>query len=118
MTGVKSFMGVINYFRKFIPNCSILAELLLNLIRGKKRLKTNFIWGDDQLAIIEAFKECLFTASILKFPNFEKEFCIETDAFLVVLGVVLSQSQDDCGVENRFPVAYASQLLSKAERYY
>ena len=30
----------------------------------------------------------------------------------------MSQSQDDCGVENRFPVAYASRLLSKAERNY
>ena len=34
------------------------------------------------------------------------------------MGAVLSQSQDDCGFENRFPVAYASQLLSKAERNY
>ena len=34
------------------------------------------------------------------------------------MGAVLSQSQDDCGFENKFPVAYASQLLSKAERNY
>ena len=54
----------------------------------------------------------------MKFPNFEKEFCIETNASLVGLGAVLSQSQDDCGFENRFPVAYASQLLSKVERNY
>ena len=30
----------------------------------------------------------------------------------------MSKSQDDCGFENRFPVAYASQLLSKSERNY
>ena len=30
----------------------------------------------------------------------------------------MSQSQDYCGVKNRFPVAYASQSLSKAERNY
>ena len=93
-------MGVINYFRKFIPNCSILAEPLLTLTRGKKRLKTNFVWGDDQQAGFEALKECLVNALILKFPNFEKEFCIETDASLVGLGAVLSQSQDDSGFEN------------------
>ena len=57
-------------------------------------------------------------APILKFSNFEKEFCIETDAFLVRLGAVLSQSQDDGGFENSFTVEYASHFLSKAERNY
>ena len=55
---------------------------------------------------------------ILRFPNFEKEFCIETDESLVGLGAVLNQLQDDSGFENRFPVAYARRLLSKAERNY
>ena len=54
----------------------------------------------------------------MKFHNFKKEFCIETNASLVGLGAVLSQSQDDSGVENRIPVAYASRLLSKAGRNY
>ena len=36
VTRLKSFMGVIKYFRKFIPNCSILAEPLLILIGGKR----------------------------------------------------------------------------------
>ena len=92
------------------------AEPLKTLTRGKKRLKSNFVWGDDQQASFEALKECLVNAPIFKFPNFEKEFCIETDASLIGLGAVLSQSQDDCGVENIFPVAYASQSLSKAEK--
>ena len=62
--------------------------------------------------------KCLINAPILKFPNFERDFCIETNASLVGLGAVLSQSQDDYGFENRFPVAYASQLLSEVERNY
>ena len=68
--------------------------------------------------VLKLLKSAWLTLQFLKFPNFEKEFCIETNASLVGLGAVLSQSQDDCGVENRFPVAYASQLLSKAERNY
>ena len=74
VTGVKSFMGVINYFRKFIPNCSILAEPLLILTRENKRLKSNFVWGDDQQASFEALKECLINAPILKFPILKKNF--------------------------------------------
>ena len=68
VTGVKSFKGVINYFRKFIPNCSILTEPLLTLNRGKKRLKTTLIWGGNQQAGFEALKECLVNTPILKFP--------------------------------------------------
>ena len=95
VTGVEIFMGVINYFRKFIPNCSILAEPLLTLNRGKKHLKSNFKWGNVQQASFEALKEHLVVSPILRFPNFEKEFSIETDASLKGLGAVLSQLQDD-----------------------
>ena len=42
VTGVKSFMGVVNYFCKFIPQCSVLAEPLLLLTRGKKGAKIKF----------------------------------------------------------------------------
>ena len=56
VTGVKSFMGVINYFCKFIPRCSILAEPLLKLTRGRKNLKVKFNWGKDQQSSSEALK--------------------------------------------------------------
>ena len=48
VTGVKSFLGVINYFRKFIPQCSVLAEPLLLLTRGRKNSRNRFYWGEDQ----------------------------------------------------------------------
>ena len=48
VNGVKSFMGVKNYFCKFILQCSVLAELLLLLTRGKKGAKIKFSWGEDQ----------------------------------------------------------------------
>ena len=47
VTGTKSFLGVVNYFHKFIPRCSVLAEPLLRLTRGKKGSKTKFTWGED-----------------------------------------------------------------------
>ena len=39
MAGIKSFLGIVNYFCKFIPRCSVLAEPLLSLTRGKKGSK-------------------------------------------------------------------------------
>ena len=63
-------------------------------------------------------KAHLITAPILRFPNFNKKFYIETDASTVGLGAMLSQTQGDDELNDRLPVAYASRSLSEAERNY
>ena len=55
-------------------------------------------------------------AQYKNFPNFEKEFCLETVISLFKLRDVLRQSQEDSVNVNRFPVAWYSRLISKAER--
>jgi hypothetical protein len=52
---------------------------------------------------------------ILKYPDFDKEFILATDASNVAIGAVLGQL-DELGKEH--PVAYASRVLNKAERNY
>ena len=47
--------------------------------------------------------------------NFDVPFVLQTDASILGLGAVLSQKQSDNGLH---PVAFASRLLSKAERNY
>ena len=37
VTGVKRFLGVVNFFRRFIPNCSTIAEPLIKLTRGRNK---------------------------------------------------------------------------------
>ena len=118
VTGIKSFLGIVNYFFKFIPCCSVLAEPLLCLKRGKKGSKTKFTWGEDQQASFEALKEHLMLATILSYPDFKKKFFIETDASKVGLGAMLSQSHSYDGISERLPVAYASQSLNETERNY
>jgi hypothetical protein len=56
-------------------------------------------------------KEKLSTARILQFPDFDKGFVLTTDASLLALGVVLSQT----GEEVVRPVAYASRRLTPVE---
>ena len=66
----------------------------------------------------EAFstlKKHLSTPPVLVFPDFTREFILDTDASNQGIGAVLSQIQSD-GQEQ--VVAYASRLLSKTERRY
>ena len=75
-----------------------------------------FNWEEDQQSSFEALKAHLKTAPILRFPNFNKKFYIETDASTVGLGAMLSQTHGDDKLSNRLPVVYASWSLSEAER--
>ena len=61
----------------------------------------------------DALKEALCTAPVLGYPDFSREFILETDASLKGLGAILSQQQKDRSV---CVIAYASQSLRPSER--
>lgn len=60
-------------------------------------------------------KSKLVNAPILKYPDFSRQYTLDTDASNLAIGAVLSQKSDD-GQEH--VVAYASRTLSKSERRY
>ena len=61
----------------------------------------------------DALKEALVTAPVLGYPDFNREFVLETNAFLQGLGALLSQ-QDETG--KVCVITYASQSLCPSER--
>ena len=75
---------------------------------GPELTKPIFIWTEDCQRAFDALKIALTTAPVLGYPNFTKEFILETNASLKVLGAVLSQ-QDSTG--KVFVIAYANQML-------
>ena len=48
VTGVKSFLGVINFFWKFIPNCFTIAEPIVSLTCKNKNKDKKIVWEEDQ----------------------------------------------------------------------
>ena len=67
--------------------------------------KSSFVWVSEQQKAFDAIKIALTTAPVLGYPDFTREFILETDASLRELGVVLSQVDDTSKV---CVIAYAS----------
>ena len=74
-----------------------------------------FEWSVSCQNAFDTLKKALTEAPVLAYPNFFRNFILETDACVKGLGAVLAQMQDD---GQAHPVAYASQALSDPEKHY
>ena len=110
ITQLRSFLGLANYYRRFIKSYSHTALPLTNLT-GKG---TAWEWGAVQNAAFESLKAKLTSAPVLKMPDFSKQFFVTTDACNFAMGAVLQQ---DFGQGNQ-PIAFLSKRLSGAQRNY
>lgn len=108
---LKSFLGMVQYYKRFIPDLSKIAKPLYQLTKANIRFK----WNLDSDLAFQTLKQKLITPPLLNFPDFDKPFVLQTDASLYGLGAVLSQN-DELGRDH--PIAFASRLLSDAETRY
>ena len=108
---LKRFLGLASYYRRFVHQFSKVAQPLHRLTCKD----TEFRWSDECQSAFERLKELLVTSPILAYPNFQRDFILETDASLQGLGAVLSQVQPD---NRSHPIAYASRELTPAEKNY
>ena len=108
--GVRSFLGIASYYRKFIPNFSSIAHPLTRLT--EKDVK--FQWSDEETRSFDSLKKNLISSPILTYPTDKDKYVVDTDASNYGIGAVLSQVQN--GVER--VIAYASKSLTKSQRRY
>ncbi len=107
---VQSFLGLMNYNRKFIKDYSGNALPLTALTKKD----TPWNWGPPQDKSFQNLKlECL-KEPVLKMYNPRLPIRIETDASDLAIGACLSQKYEDMW----HPVAYLSRKLSPAEQNY
>jgi len=113
VTQIKRFVGLVGWYRRFIPDFSTLTAPITALMQGKR--KSNPIeWTSDAEASFNEIKKRLSSAPVMAAPDFAREFIVQTDASNTGVGAVLSQVID--GVER--PIAYASKTLTKTQRNY
>ena len=108
---VQQFLGLVNYYRRFIKDFASLAKPLHRLTE-KGRV---FTWTKESDQAFNTLKQKLTSAPVLALPNWSKPFLLNTDSSETGVGAVLFQVQDD---GSECVVAYASRLLSKQKLNY
>lgn len=105
---IKRFVAFANYYRKFVKNFAHHASHLTNLTKKKVEYK----WSEECQIAFEYLKDSIMNPPILQYPDFEKQFCVTTDASKIACGAILSQDYN--GIQ--LPIAFASRSFTKGEQ--
>jgi hypothetical protein len=84
---LRSFLGLADYYRKFVKHFGVLARPLFDLL--KKNVM--FIWTEEHNFAFRALKTAKLTALMLALPDFSKPLDVETNASSNGVGAVLPQ---------------------------
>lgn len=91
MKQLRSFMGLCNHFREFIPKYDTLAAPINNKLSGFRISR----WMEDELVAFDRLKTALQSPQVLHSPKDMGEFHCYTDASKVAAGWAIYQVQDN-----------------------
>jgi RNase H-like domain found in reverse transcriptase/Reverse transcriptase (RNA-dependent DNA polymerase)/Integrase zinc binding domain/Integrase core domain/gag-polyprotein putative aspartyl protease len=108
-TDVMRFLGLANYYRRFVRDFSKIAAPLTALTGN-----VPFVWSPAAETAFQSLKTALTTAPILCLPDCSKPFILECDASKFAIGQILCQGEG----RDRRVVAFESRKMSPAEVNY
>ena len=117
---VRSFLGFVGYYRRFIKDFSKIAEPIREVITGlenqfKRSAKKTFVeWTEAADSAFEHLKKLCTSTPILAYPDYKLPFVLHTDSSSEGLGAVLYQKQNG----KLRVIAYTSRSVSKTESHY
>lgn len=112
LTELKSYLGLISYYRKFIPMLSSRLKPLYDLCQNSIHFSES--WSNECEHVFQTSKEWLTSDSVLTHYDPKQTIYVTCDASSRGVGCVLSHSIDN----TEKPVLFASSSLSKAEQNY
>jgi len=108
---IRKFLGLTNYYRRFIKDFAQVARPMNVLTRKDEKWR----WGDEQQKAFDELKKVFTSKPVLAAPDLDKEFRVEADASNYATGGVLSMK---CSDEKWRPVTFISKSLSNTEQNY
>ena len=122
---LRRFLGTCGFMRRYLRNFAIIAKPLTDLLVGYSNKKKNrasnrklekqrWHWKGEHEEAFKQLKDAICEDVILKYPDFNQPFRIQTDASRTGLGAMLEQEEDG----KWRPVAFASRKTSDTEKNY
>jgi len=108
---IRKFLGLVNYYRRFIKDFARVARPMNVLTR--KDMK--WVWRESQQKAFDELKRVFTTKPVLAAPDLDKGFRVEANASNYTIGGVLLMK---CSDNLWRLVAFISKSLSNTERNY
>ena len=104
---LRSVLGIMNYFRAYIPKYALLTKPLTSLL-------SKFVWTEQTEEHFQILKRAVMEAGLLAYLDYTKPIYVRCDASMEGIGAVLFQKEG----EIIHPVAFLSQAFNETQRRY
>lgn len=109
VTELKAYLGLLNYYNKFLPNLATHLAPLHKLLRKEAQ----WTWNKEQDDAFRLSKQMLKSAKVLSHYRADRDLVLACDASPYGVGAVLSHVMED-GSEK--PLGFMSRTLTPAEK--
>uniref|UniRef100_A0A5S6QYE8 RNA-directed DNA polymerase n=1 Tax=Trichuris muris TaxID=70415 RepID=A0A5S6QYE8_TRIMR len=110
---LRRFLGLINFYHRFIPHCASICKPLYELSNGSRRNGT-VNWNSTEIQAFHEVKQALANAAMLLHPKPDAPTNVMVDASDVATGAVLQQHIDG----KWCPISFFSKPLKNCQRRY
>ena len=108
---LRSFLGFCGFYRRFIKGYAEVVHPMHWLLK----MDATFVWSDECEKAFVKLKDAMSTAPILRYPDFNKEFTLITDASYQSIAYILAQEDEG---KLLHPVGYGGRSLRPNELNY
>ena len=113
LRSLREFLGLVNFYRRFIPNCATLMQPLTDLLNAR-HTKQPFHLSESACTAFTTVKSALATKTLLRHPVPGAPYSLMTDASNIAVGAVLQQYINGTW----HPLSFFSKRLQPSETKY